>query len=160
MKFQQAVIRLIIAAGFIAAGFLLPLPDSTPPVIPPQMDGKKASVQVPSSQIRQHSIPEDFSHLFEVRPVPACPRDPKPPEEQTRKASSSEPASPPPPLPPLRYVGEAVIQGRTVYYLMAGCPERLVRLPGESEDEYRLISTTENELILEYRGAKYRLRRP
>ena len=160
MKFQQAAIRLIIAAGFITAGFLLPLPNSKPPVIPPQMHGKKTPVQVPSSQIWQHSTPDDLSHLFEVRPIPARPRDPKPPEEQTREASSPEPASPLPPLPPLRYVGEAVIQGRPVYYLMAGRPEKLVGLTEESEGEYRLISATKNELILEYRGAKYRLRRP
>ena len=150
MKFQQAAIRLIIAAGFITAGFLLPLPDSKPPVIPPQMHGKKTPVQVPSSQIWQHSTPDDLSHLFEVRPIPARPRDPKPPEEQTREASSPEPASPLPPLPPLRYVGEAVIQGRPVYYLMAGRPEKLVGLTEESKGEYRLISATDDELILEF----------
>jgi hypothetical protein len=160
MKFRQAALRLIIAAGFITAGFLLPLPDFSLPDIPPQPENGIISTPSPPSPIQPRFNPENLSRLFEVRPLPALARESKPPEEQTRESSSPEPASPLPPLPPLRYVGEAQIRGRTVYYLMAGRPERLLCLPGESEDEYRLISATDEELILEYRGAKYRLRRP
>ena len=150
MKFQQAAVRLIIAAGFITAGFLLPLPDVILPNIQLQPEAVISPTPPPPSKTRQQFSPEDLSLIFEVRPIPARPRDPKPPEEQTREVPSPEPASPPPPLLPLRYVGEAQIQGRTVYYLMASRPERLVGLTEQSKGEYRLISARENELILEF----------
>jgi len=150
MKFRQAAFRLIIAAGFITAGFLLPLPDVKLPDIPLQPEAEIRPTPPPSSKTRQEFSPEDLSRLFEVRPIPARPRNQKPPEEQSRETSLSEPASPLPPLPPLRYVGEAVIRGRPVFYLMAGRPERLLGITEESEGDYRLISTTEEELILEF----------
>ena len=165
MRLRLSAPWLISTAVFITAGFLLPLPDFKLPDIPPRPDDKITSTSTPPSPIQPQFTPEDLIRLFEVRPLPAVVKEQKPPAEEPHNAPSPEPASPPPalplpPLPPLRYVGEAVIQSRPVYYLMAGLPERLVRLTEESKGEYRLISTTEDELILEYRGAKYRLRRP
>ena len=153
MIFKRAALLLISTTVFAAAGFLLPLPDFTLPDIPPLSNEKKPTPPEIPSPVRKPYSPEDLSRLFDVKTSPVRSKEAAVPEELTSEASPSKPGatlpdSSLPPLPSLRYVGEAVIQGRTNYYLIAGRPGRLIRLTAESAGEYQLISAGENELIL------------